>query len=298
VLAIVLVLIGTSLAANATPVEWYESRGITPPHPRMRSEMARDKVVFERLRIPALLAILRYELSEGRWRDLSRTDRTRLLQILDDRDLQLVYTGKQSLLAHSSGAQTLGAKLIKINQEGFYKLGAPLSYYQIAQHILHELGHVYQIRHNWLPRPGRTKEWFPESLEGQLNPASFSSANMARIAGFLSGKGAGVHYGYFGGKWICPARGIMELTQTGSEIEGKMGGFENGSGHWGKSGRKGGRLKGTVKGPTAELEIKHGDGTTTTATATLVEGGLQFSGDYKWFRDGRPIGSGNWGGQR
>jgi hypothetical protein len=78
VFAIVLGLLGSDLAVNASPIDWYVSDGITPPRPQMRAEMSRDAAVFEQLQIAAVLAVLRYELSEGVWRDLSREDRARL----------------------------------------------------------------------------------------------------------------------------------------------------------------------------------------------------------------------------
>jgi hypothetical protein len=91
----------------------------------------------------------------------------------------------------------------------------------------------------------------------------------------------------------------MTLTQSGAELEGKFSGFANGSGHWGKSGREGGSVSGTVKGAVATLEFDNGDGTKSTAKAELVEGGFKFTGNWEWFnKAGGKLGSGNWSGHR
>ena len=303
-LATLLVIVfSTGLAANEGLMDWYESNAKTPPYPQMRAEMQRDKDVFQRLRIPAILAILSHELSEGRWTDLAQEDRKRLLDILHDPKLQLVYTGKQSLLAHSSGAQTIDKNLVKLHQEGLFRRGEPLPPHQIARHLLHELAHVYHLRHNWAPRPGRTKEWWPEELEKQLSARNFASECAAQMDRFLTGDK--VDYGYFGGEWVCPLRGVMKLTQGASQVAGSFSGFPDGGGHWGKGLRKGGTIEGSVQGPVMTIIMANGDGTFSKATAKLLEGGRKFEGDWTWFKtkenlkkDERRLGSGKWNGHR
>lgn len=108
-------------------------------------------------------------------------------------------------------------------------------------------------------------------------------------------------HSYFGGRWISPARGIMQITQSGSSIAGSMGGFEDASGHWGKFGRKGGSIEGTVEGSRMTITVLHGDGTFTVADAQLSEDRRRFNGNWEWFKTKakkQRIGSGVWNGHR
>lgn len=174
-------------AAQSQPVaEFYQTE--TPPQPQLTTELARDAQVFQELKIPAVLAMLKYELTTGAWPKLAQAERNQLLAILTDPTLKIIYTGQQSTLAHSSGGQTIDKTTIKFHQDGFYAQGAPRSPYELAKIILHEVGHVHQERYNTMPRPLRTKEWFPEELETQLLPDHFTSAAIDKLAKQLAGE--------------------------------------------------------------------------------------------------------------
>jgi hypothetical protein len=179
------------------------------------SDKAGDANIWKdpRVELPAILAILHYELSTGVWKDLeagyrkpavflgspglgqrsglpdSTQVQTAILEILNDPLLTIAYTGKQSLLAHTSGAQAVDSNNVIFNLEGLHAGGAPLSQYTIAQHIIHELGHVFQQR-NWTYIHQATdifgeKETLPRQLESQLSPAHFAPEEVARVAKYL-----------------------------------------------------------------------------------------------------------------
>lgn len=177
----------TAVAQAQTFEEFYQTE--TAPQPQLSSEMDRDAKVFQELKVPAILAALKYDLTTGSWPKLSQSERRQLLSILNDPKLKIIYTGQQSTLAHSSGGQTIDKETIKFHQDGFYLQGAPKSPYELAKIILHELGHVHQERFNTLPRPLRTKEWFPEALETQLLPDHFTPELIDKLAKQLAGAG-------------------------------------------------------------------------------------------------------------
>jgi hypothetical protein len=187
------------------------------PRPRLlvTSGTGVDADVFRspQIQMDAILAVLNYELATNVWDDLDSGFRKpavyfgspgigqlsglpsgtqvqgALLAILNDPLLTITYTGKQSTLAHTSGAQTLDVNNIIINQEGLHAGGAPLSYYTIAQHVLHEVGHVFQQRnwtyiHEFLSTQSQ-KEVLPLQLESKLSPTNFSPGQIARMAQYL-----------------------------------------------------------------------------------------------------------------
>lgn len=176
---------GAAGAQSQSVEEFYQRE--TPPQPQLTADMARDANVFQELKIPAVLAMLNYDLTNGGWPKLSQAQRKELLSILNDPTLQIIYTGQQSTLSHSSGGQTIDKSTIKFHQDGFYLQGAPRTPYELAKIILHEVGHVHQERFNTMPRPLRTKEWFPEELETQLLPDHFTPEAMAKLAKQLAG---------------------------------------------------------------------------------------------------------------
>ncbi|MFN8443721.1 MAG: vWA domain-containing protein [Caldilineaceae bacterium] len=175
----------TAVAQAKTIEEFYQTE--TAPQPQLSTEMDRDAKVFQELKVPAILAALKYDLTAGSWPKLSESERKQLLSILNDSKLKIIYTGQQSSLAHSSGGQTIDKNTIKFHQDGFYAQGAPRSSYELAKIILHELGHVHQERYNTLPRPLRTKEWFPEELETQLLPDHFTAEVIDKLTKQLAG---------------------------------------------------------------------------------------------------------------
>jgi hypothetical protein len=147
---------------------FYDTYKNPLPATKLKTEEGVDPAVFNQLQIPALLAAIKFHVREGKWSNLSYADRMKIAASLDDPNLQLIYTGRQSLLAHSSGGQTIDRNTIKFHQDGWYLNGAPKSSHEIAKVILHELGHIYQKRHvtgaDWNP----FKERFPNGLEPEL----------------------------------------------------------------------------------------------------------------------------------
>jgi len=213
-----LVVGGRPALARETLEEFYvnhDNRCNPQPVLVVSSDKAGDANVFAdaHIEMAAVLAILNYELATNVWPDLDSGFRkpavyfgspgigqlsglpkaaevqAAILAILNDPALTLSYTGKQSLLAHTSGAQTLDTSNIIINQEGLYAGGSPLGYYTIAQHVIHELGHVFQQRnwtylHEFLSTQSQ-KEVLPLQLESQLPAPNFAPDQVARVAQYL-----------------------------------------------------------------------------------------------------------------
>ncbi|NLI47055.1 MAG: hypothetical protein GX414_08105 [Acidobacteria bacterium] len=192
-LLVCLCLITAGAAAAPAPAdteafkEYYESA--TPPRVQLVAEQGRDAGVFVELQVPTILAALKYQLDKGIWAKLARADRQRLVDCLNDSNLRFIYTGLQSSMAMAAGGQTIDANTVKFNQDGWYSSGgggearSPLA---IAKIIIHELGHVYQERFNYLPRPGPTKEWFPNELEDQLPADMFTPEALRELAKILT----------------------------------------------------------------------------------------------------------------
>jgi len=212
---------GKGIPGDKGAIDWYETFEKMPPHPNMQVEMSRDSEIFTELNIPAILAILNHELSEGNWQELQSDDRKRILDILNDPNLVFIYTGKQSVVAHSSGAQTIDKITVKFNQDGWFHLGSPMSYHRIAKHILHELAHVDQERNNYFGRPLNTKEWWPDELENMLPEEKFTAEQVTNMADFLS------KYSNLQGSWIgCDGR-VVEFKLEGSEYVGRYTSLAN-----------------------------------------------------------------------
>jgi hypothetical protein len=95
------------------------------------------------------------------------------------------------------------------------------------------------------------------------------------------------------GTWQCPARGILTIAQNGTNLSMTFSGPNPGD-HWGNAHRKGGSGTGTVTGQTANIQVRHGDGTSVTASMTLVADGQSFNGGWQWFRGTQNLGSGSW----
>lgn len=191
---LVLVCLGLIAAgAAAAPLDteaikdYYDSA--TPPRVQLVAEQGRDAGVFAELQVPTILAALKYQLDKGTWTKLARADRQRLLDCLNDSNLKFIYTGLQSSMAMAAGGQTIDANTVKFNQDGWYSSGGggeARSSLAIAKIIIHELGHVYQERYNYLPRPGPTKEWFPNELEEQLPADLFTPEALRELAKILN----------------------------------------------------------------------------------------------------------------
>ena len=173
------------------PLAWFDDpfyQNNKPPKVTLQIAQARDARVLRQLNIPAILALLKFELVTGTWSELSNQDRQRFIAILDDPNLVFTYTGKQSLKVHSSGLQTIDANHVLINQEGLFSTAqgaAPRTPYNIAQHLFHELGHVYQRRHTYLSEYNPFHERWPTSLEKQLASTHFTPDKVAQVARYL-----------------------------------------------------------------------------------------------------------------
>jgi len=209
-----ILVVGSLGISQEKAVEWYQNTSFPLPRPILTAEMERDRNIFSELQIPAILALIKFDMAAGSWPKLSAAERQALLDILDDPDLELIFSGKQSLRPASAGGQVLNRNQVQFNQEGFYFSGVPRSPYEIARIILHELGHIHQERHNWLPRPGLTKEWFPNSLEAQLEETLFSQEEVARMKSYMEQRA----YSDISGTWWLSGGGTFEIQQSGSEI--------------------------------------------------------------------------------
>ena len=158
--------------AQSSAEDWYRSGKGTPPRIGIEvEEKVRDANIPNELHLRQILAQVKYEVSEDKSLDISATTRKQLIEILDDPNMRIIYTGRQSSLAHSTGGQAIDKNTIKFHSEGFFRLGAPKPASEISQILLHELGHVWQKRHNLFNLPVIQEKW-PEQLEVELKKAS------------------------------------------------------------------------------------------------------------------------------
>lgn len=149
---------------------------------------ADDAAVVRQLNLPAVLAVLKYELAgKGNFPGLAFAERGQLVKILLDPRLVLEYTGFQERLAVTRGGQAIDANLVRFDQAAFYLSGEPRSAYEIAQIILHELGHIWQLRHGTLTRY-IVKERWPDYLAANLPAANFNEQALARVAALMEGQ--------------------------------------------------------------------------------------------------------------
>lgn len=224
--AVILKLFAGSCGFAGPVTQWYEDGNQYPPNPKMQVEDDRFLDTFIDLKISEILSALKYELASNRLSGQSAETQKQLLDIINDPALKMIYTGKQSLFAHSSGAQTLDKDTILFNQEGFFQTGAALPAYTIARHIIHEIGHVHQLRYNWGPRPGSTKEWFPEELEKGLSPENFSEESISEISGYFKTPkieqliGTNWSFGRSREEGKIVDTHLCDITLTGEEVEG------------------------------------------------------------------------------
>jgi hypothetical protein len=159
-------------AAESDAQTWYREGKGTPPRIQLATDNpARDGSVFRDLQVPEVLAQLKHDLATNKTLDISASDRANLLAILDDPNMRLVYTGKQSLLAHSTGGQAIDKNTVNINSEGFLRQGAPKPLPEIAAILLHEIGHISQLRNNLFNLPWGQESW-PEELEAEVGKAA------------------------------------------------------------------------------------------------------------------------------
>jgi hypothetical protein len=153
------------------------------PNPKLETREARDANVFKERQVPAILAALKYDLNRGNMSQIPLAERQRLSAILDDPGLHLIYTGEQpkpNITGESAAAQTISADTILLHYLAFYsgEDSNPRTSYQIAQLLLHEIGHVDQRRNSWSETAQELnplKERHPTWLEGQLPPDDFSN---------------------------------------------------------------------------------------------------------------------------
>jgi len=283
---LVLVCLGLIAAgAAAAPVDtgdfkdYYE----TAQRPRVQlvAEQGRDAGVFAELQVPTILAALKYQLDKGTWAKLVRADRQRLLDCLNDSNLKFIYTGLQSSMATAAGGQTIDANTVKFNQDGWYSSGGggvARSPFDIAKIIIHELGHVYQERYNYLPRPGPTKEWFPNELEEQLPADLFTPEALRDLAKILNRQTDGPCSDLSG-----PWAGVLAVTDITGASAIRVGQKRNVGGGNFTITQEGcevslkfmtNEIRGTVKGTTATLNRRVA-GVLSEATLALEGGRLK-----------------------
>jgi hypothetical protein len=201
---------------------YYETT--RPPQVQLLVEQSRDASVFTTLQVPAILAALKHQLERGAWANLSAADRGRLVDILNDPNMRFIYTGLQSSMTITAGGQTIDANTVKFHQDGWYSSGfgaEARSPHVIARIILHELGHVYHERYNYLPRPGPTKEWFPNALENQLPAEPFTPEAIQALTQLLNGKSndAGSE---ISGHWRRDDSHVVFFAGSGGSVTGTI----------------------------------------------------------------------------
>jgi hypothetical protein len=162
--------------------EFYELN--TRPGMTLAAEDQAGAGVLKQLQVPTVLALLKYELVEGSWPALDPADRARLITILEDPGLRLIYRDRQADpgFALVTGCQTIDGNTVYCYPEAWLNSSRESrGPYEIARIVLHELGHVYHERYNWLPRPLGSDEWFPDALAGMLSPANFTPERVAQL---------------------------------------------------------------------------------------------------------------------
>ena len=102
----------------------------------------------------------------------------------------------------------------------------------------------------------------------------------------------------FSGRWVCPQRGIMTITQSGSKITG--GSFTGVEGqHWYPP--NDGRIEsgGEVTENKATFRTLGNNSTYSELSITMADNGQSFSGTWRhYYNNGNFIGSGDWDCQR
>ncbi|MBI1870699.1 MAG: hypothetical protein HYS07_05845 [Chlamydiae bacterium] len=224
--------------ADQTIEDFYEHA--KPPAVRLVVKDVPGANPVTQLELPAVLAILKYELTTGQWPNLSNTKRRELISILDDANAQCVITRKQSTWACSAGGQTIDKNKVLLNQDGLYFNGSPRSHFDIAKLLLHELGHLHQERYNILWRPGKIKEWFPQDLEKQLSPTNFSPEKVKEVTKLLAqGRGEIVDRGP-----------VWEAERPGTILLSRWAGLWDGGDTY--------TVHVKVAGDTVEATVRHG----------------------------------------
>lgn len=293
-------------SARETLADYYlnnDNDRYCPPRPQLgvTSDYSGDASIFTdpHIQMPAVLAVLNYELATNVWPNLDSGFRKpavyvgspgigqlsglpssadvqgAIRAILNDPLLTIKYTGKQSLLAHTSGAQTLDVNDIIINQEGLYAGGAPLPFYTIGRHVIHELGHVFQQRnwtylHEFLSTQAQ-KEVLPLQLEAGLAPDNFAPDVIARMAKHLNDARS------IAGTWSSD---YGDITFYHDPIVGDKP--VQVTGFWQQDTDQRGRIDGGTFNPvTRKLDFSYTqewDGSTGTASFTLTCSGSRMNG--------------------
>ncbi len=194
---LVLVMDSAGYAGSEDVREYYERttrsgrKNQIPPLQLRTSEPGRG--VLEQLQIPAIMATLKYELArKGGFPELDSKTRRELLQIISDPNLVMDYTDKQPRISGStSGGQATDKNRFVTHQATFFdSAGDKVSNHKIGQRLLHELGHVHQLRHSLVSIPF-VQEWFPNSLEPQLREENFSPENLDNLSEYIEERKSG-----------------------------------------------------------------------------------------------------------
>lgn len=131
---------------------------------------------------------------------------------------------------------------------------------------------TYQIYSRWLGKWLNNNDisthWGKNHLPSTTRPSANSLAN-------------------FNGTWTCPKRGKITFTQNSNgDIQGNFSGQVGD--HWHSTLTGGGTLLGEVNGDSFDIIMQNGDGTHSTATATIAADGKTFIGDWVW-KDGTTV---------
>jgi hypothetical protein len=177
------ILLGVEAAAAEDPIaEYYKNH----PLPAVKLvDVDPEGHPIRDYQIPAVLAVLKYELDTGTWPNLARSDRDYLISYLDDPNLTIRFTGERTQQMAGTGGQAIDRNTIKITEDGLSSVEGSRGSYAHARTILHELCHIYQkrsIAYGWI-----FKERWPEAVEAQLPRGNFDEVTISRVTKGLSG---------------------------------------------------------------------------------------------------------------
>lgn len=199
----------TSPPASHKTIEWYRSSGAKLPQAQFSvAPDAIDKTIFSRLKARALLAQIKYELANGAYWTISKTERDQLISVLDDSKTRFVYSGRKSRARAAAAGQVSDENTIDLHHAAFVIRTGPYqgsfrTQFRIAGVMLRYAVHANQLRrlgqmHVFNPR----KDDHPKAVELQFRKAKarFSSRLIEELAEYVANPAA---YG----KTAAPAAG-------------------------------------------------------------------------------------------
>ncbi len=172
----------TAVAQSNEALDWYRNNNKPLPQIQLANDKdAPETDMFQRARTRALLAQTKFELATGNYWTISEAERKRLIGILDDPSIKLVYTGKRGTNTYTgkdgkehglaAAAQTIDGKSINLHHATFAWDSGPnkdnlLTPFDIASTIFHETVHISLLQQGILEL---LHEPVARAIEGQFN---------------------------------------------------------------------------------------------------------------------------------